>query len=158
MGGGGAAAPGAHRQQVRVEGGRAEADVNWREISFLLYYESGHRYFKSIHKCKEKWMNYLNPTVNRLGWSLEEDYKLFQMVKEHGQKWAFISTEMGHTRTEHMVKNRYHWHCKRFKGKKEVQIVGIVYNQIKLKLTEERKKKREEEERIERRKQEESLK
>lgn len=81
--------------------------VNWRWVSFKFFTESKCRYFRNLNHCREKWNNHLNPNVKKSNWTKEEDIRLFELVERFGHKWSKISKFMDHTRTEHMVKNRY---------------------------------------------------
>ena len=78
----------------------------WGQIANLLN--------KEIHKglkirtgkqCKERWNNYLNPAVNRGAWTVEEDVRILENYKNHGNKWSVISKAIAN-RTESSVKNR----------------------------------------------------
>lgn len=69
-----------------------------REIHCNLKVRSG-------KQCKERWNNYLNPSINRGPWTLDEDVLALRNYKELGQKWSLISKNMKN-RTEGAVKNR----------------------------------------------------
>ena len=69
---------------------------------------------KEIHKslkirtgkmCKERWNNYLNPSINRGPWTTEEDEKALKYFCIYGNKWSTISKFIDN-RTESAVKNR----------------------------------------------------
>jgi hypothetical protein len=53
----------------------------WREIAAFLPGRVG-------KQCRERWYNKLDPSLNRRPWTLEEDLQLFDLLKEHGSKWA----------------------------------------------------------------------
>ena len=61
---------------------------------------------RNPRQCKERWMNYLCPTLNRSPWSPEEDRLLIAKQKELGSKWVKIS-QFFENRTDAMVKNRF---------------------------------------------------
>ncbi len=63
------------------------------------------------------WFNHLDPIVNRDKWTLEEDLSLFNSVAKFGSKWAMISKIFNNSRTEHMIKNRYHSLMKKYQAK-----------------------------------------
>ena len=78
----------------------------WGQIANLLN--------KEVHKglkirtgkqCKERWNTYLNPAVNRGSWTVEEDIRILENYKTHGNKWSVISKSITN-RTESAVKNR----------------------------------------------------
>jgi hypothetical protein len=61
---------------------------------------------KNTRQCRERWMNYLNPSINRGLWSREEDNLLIQKVGQYGHKWAEIA-KFFHGRTRRNVQD--HW-------------------------------------------------
>jgi hypothetical protein len=89
----------------------------WSEISYKLFEQSRKRFFRTPQKCREKWFNHLDPIVNRDKWTLEEDFLLFNSVMKFGSKWAMISKLFNSSRTEHMIKNRYHSLMKKYQAK-----------------------------------------
>jgi hypothetical protein len=56
---------------VKILEAYREKEYNWREITFELFCRSGHRFYRGVNKCKEKWLNHLNPNLMKEGWSLE---------------------------------------------------------------------------------------
>jgi transcriptional activator Myb len=42
-------------------------------------------------QCRERWYNHLNPAVNKKPWDNEEEQRLFQLHKLHGNRWKDIS-------------------------------------------------------------------
>lgn len=53
-----------------------------------------------------RWMNHLQPSLDKRLWRAEEDAILLAAHKELGNKWALIATRL-HGRTDNSVKNRY---------------------------------------------------
>ena len=45
--------------------------------------------------------------IKRGEWELEEDLAILDHVYRKNNSWSEIMKEMNHTRTEHMIKNRY---------------------------------------------------
>lgn len=52
-------------------------------------------------------MNHLDPSKRKTEWTTAEDLVLLESVQLRGKKWSLAVRQLGHTRTEHMVKNRY---------------------------------------------------
>lgn len=52
-------------------------------------------------------MNHLDPAKLHSEWTISEDIVLLTTIKKKGKKWSLVAKELKHTRTEHMVKNRY---------------------------------------------------
>ncbi|CEM21424.1 unnamed protein product [Vitrella brassicaformis CCMP3155] len=57
-------------------------------------------------QCRERWMNHLDPHVKKGEWTEGEDYHIFKMVMDHGNRWADIARTMP-GRTDNSVKNRF---------------------------------------------------
>jgi hypothetical protein len=75
----------------------------------------------------DRWVNYLNPAINHLPFSREDDLLLWQGHKEHGKRWVEISVKIFHsTRSENHIKNR--WYSAAFKKfiAKEIGIDAYV--------------------------------
>ena len=56
-------------------------------------------------KCKERWINHLNPAINRGPWTPQEDLAILLGHEKHKNRWSLISKEVGN-RTEGAIKNR----------------------------------------------------
>lgn len=64
---------------------------------------------KEIRKgkqCRERWINHLDPDVNKGPFTVEEDILMIEIQLEAGNRWAYISTFLK-GRTENQVKNRF---------------------------------------------------
>jgi myb proto-oncogene protein len=47
---------------------------------------------KDSNRCREKWVNYLDPTIKNGNFSIEEDVKLRSLVEQHGPKnWSKLA-------------------------------------------------------------------
>jgi hypothetical protein len=56
----------------------------WKKISRLM----GTR---NPRQCRERYNNYLNPSLNQSSWTPEEDELLMAQFEEHGPKWNTIA-------------------------------------------------------------------
>jgi len=60
-------------------------------------------------QIRDRWNNYLNPSINHSAWTADEDLRLWHAHDEFGKKWTAIGTEKFHTtRSENQVKNRFY--------------------------------------------------
>lgn len=74
-------------------------EKSWRFVSSQLH-------GRTARQCRERWKNYLCPTVLNLPWSADEDNRLLELVDEFGPQWARIAGVFG-SRTDVNVKNRW---------------------------------------------------
>lgn len=63
-------------------------------------------------QIRERYINKLDPNINRLKFSKEEDELIIKRWKEIGPKWQQISKEF-QGRSENMIKNRFYSHLKK---------------------------------------------
>ena len=61
---------------------------------------------RNTKQCRERWCNYLDPTLKRGKWTAEEDAIIMAMQKKVGNKWAAITKELP-GRTDNQVKIRF---------------------------------------------------
>lgn len=65
-------------------------------------------------QIRDRWVNYLNPAINHLPFSREDDLRLWRGHKELGKRWVEISVKVFHSaRSENHIKNR--WYSAAFK-------------------------------------------
>jgi hypothetical protein len=62
---------------------------------------------RNQRQCRERWFNYLSPTVRNVPWTDQEDALLLQKVAEQGHQWHRLAT-LFPLRTDINIKNRYH--------------------------------------------------
>jgi hypothetical protein len=74
---------------------------NWSRIS------KNHITLRTGKQVRDRFVNYLDPKLNRKPFSFKEDAKIIELYLTHGRKWAKIA-KMIKTRTSEMVKNRFH--------------------------------------------------
>ena len=85
------------------------------EQPFTRWSELAHR-MPGRHgkQIRERWVNHLDPNINHLPFTHEDDMKLWNATKEHGKKWVEISAKyFKNTRAENQIKNR--WYSAAFK-------------------------------------------
>lgn len=73
----------------------------WVDIAKLVNESDGNR-------IRERWNNILNPKINHLPFSKEEDVRLYEGLQECGPKWTSIGKKFfDSTRSDVQLKNRY---------------------------------------------------
>lgn len=78
---------------------------NWTKIA-------GHLNGRTGKQCRERWLNYLDPSIKREVWTQEEDIELIELHRKYGNKWAqFAKVLVG--RTDNAIKNRWNSTLKR---------------------------------------------
>jgi len=88
-------------------GGVSSSFTQWADLAPQLPGRTG-------KQIRDRWVNYLNPAINHLPFSREDDLLLWQGHKEHGKRWVEISVKVFHsTRSENHIKNR--WYSAAFK-------------------------------------------
>ena len=81
--------------------------TRWCDLSQKLPNRDGKR-------IRDRWVNQLDPNINRLLFSREEDLRLWDGYKKFGKKWVEISMKLFQsTRPENQIKNR--WYSASFK-------------------------------------------
>jgi hypothetical protein len=61
----------------------------------------------TTRQCRERWTNYLNPTIGNIEWTPAEDQLLEEKYARIGAKWQVIAAEFP-TRSKNNVKNRWY--------------------------------------------------
>jgi len=92
-----------------VEKNKGHENVRWSAIAKELKGRLG-------KQVRERWINHLDPSIIKTGWTAPEDEKLAQLHEKYGNRWKWIA-ELIPGRTENGVKNR--WHS--LKGSKKVR-------------------------------------
>ena len=101
-------------------GGQSSSFTQWADLAPQLPGRTG-------KQIRDRWVNYLNPAINHLPFSREDDLLLWQGHKEHGKRWVEISVKVFQsTRSENHIKNR--WYSAAFKKfiAKEIGIDAYV--------------------------------
>ncbi|GAN08499.1 hypothetical protein MAM1_0207c08013 [Mucor ambiguus] len=72
---------------------------NWTKIQRLI---PG----RTDMQCRERWVNILQPSINRGQFTQEETDRLLELVETHGPKWSFLQTLMP-GRTDNALMRHY---------------------------------------------------
>ena len=91
------------------------AQKPWKDVAMELYSKSGLGIYRQGRQCRERWVNHLDPSINRGYWTTEEDINLLKSYLEIGRKWSELAKKMKN-RTENTVKNRWKSLMKKFKS------------------------------------------
>lgn len=54
-----------------------------------------------------RWHNHLNPAIEKKGWTAQEEERLFELHKQHGNKWTVIAEHLP-GRTDNAIKNYFY--------------------------------------------------
>lgn len=83
----------------------SQGHKNWGQVA-------AHMPGRTSKQCRERWNNYLDPTLVHTPFSDAEDKVLLSLHSQHGNKWALIARHIP-GRTENAVKLRFHALTKR---------------------------------------------
>uniref|UniRef100_A0A7S2Z9D6 Uncharacterized protein n=1 Tax=Rhodosorus marinus TaxID=101924 RepID=A0A7S2Z9D6_9RHOD len=67
-------------------------------------------------QCRERWVNHLDPNINKNPWTADEDLKLIKLQAQLGNRWVEFTKELPQ-RSENSVKNRWNLIMKRRSAK-----------------------------------------
>ena len=89
-------------EDLRLIGGVARYGLdNWQAVAHFLGSS------RNRAQCSQRWVRCLDPNISKKPWSPEEDARLLQIVKEHGEKsWTKVAALLG-GRSD--VQCRYHY-------------------------------------------------
>ena len=92
-----------------------EAVTNSKEQPFTRWSDLAQRLPGRVGKqIRDRWVNHLNPNINHLPFSREDDLLLWEGHQKLGKRWVEISTAFfKSTRSENHIKNR--WYSASFK-------------------------------------------
>ena len=96
-------------------------DQDWELVSQMME-------TRNPRQCKERYMKYLSPNLNKSAWTNEEDLLLISKYKEIGPKWVKIS-KFFDNRTDAALKNRWNILLRRQKAAESMnQKTQIISN------------------------------
>lgn len=109
--------------------------IKWNEVSKELYFASLRRYYRNPKQCRERWLNHDDPNKKKGDWTAEECLKLFNFIKNKGKKWAILVKELGGSRNEHSIKNKFNSLVRKQKkneslGNGEAEIIESIIRRI----------------------------
>ena len=67
---------------------------------------------RNAKQIRDRYVNILDPTINRTKFTQEEDNLILELFKKHGTCWSSISKKFNN-RTCEMIKNRFYSHLKK---------------------------------------------
>lgn len=104
--------------------------LNWIEENGPKKWSECSKFLKkrSAKQCRERWLNNLDPRINRDQWTEEEDKKIYELYKKYGTSWSKVSKEMI-GRTENSIKNRFY-----------SSVRSLISNEDLLQVSKEKKK------------------
>ena len=59
----------------------------WTKVADELNEGGQSNFMRNGKKCRERWINKLNPEVYRQAWKEEEQLSLLVQVLKHGKRW-----------------------------------------------------------------------
>jgi hypothetical protein len=69
----------------------------------------------------ERYCNYLDPSIAKKQWTIEEDEKLMESVQKHGTQWRLISKSF-EGRNAVNIKNRWYYYLSKRCSMKEINV------------------------------------
>lgn len=91
--------------QTIIDFVKEHGDKDWAKLAILLPGRIG-------KQCRERWKNHLDPRIQKVGWSEEEDQLLIKLHQLYGNSWTRIASFFV-GRTDNCVKNRWNSTIKR---------------------------------------------
>lgn len=121
-----------------------EESINWIKVSKMM----GNR---TSRQCKERYMHYLSPRINKNEWTSDEELKLIEEVSRLGKRWKLLE-KVFKDRTEIDIRNRFYVLQRRISKAKrsKFSINNIKFERLKVDFNcanynkKEKKKKNEE--------------
>lgn len=120
-------------EEALLQAAIAQHGLRWNEVSRSLFSQTGKALFRSPKACRERWLNHLDHSKLKGGWTPEEDAALFAYVLEQGKRWSRLVAVLAHRRTEHTIKNRFNALVakhRRYKFEKDLKVAARLLHQL----------------------------
>lgn len=75
---------------------------DWRRVALQMY-------SRTARQCRERWKNYINPTIKSIPWTLEEEAVLNEKFAEFGSKWQKIARFLPGRSSNSIKNHRLRW-------------------------------------------------
>lgn len=72
---------------------------NWSKVAECMVSRCG-------KQCRERWVNHLNPNINKNHWTEKEDQTIISAHQKYGPKWSTIAKFLK-GRTDNQIKNHF---------------------------------------------------
>lgn len=86
---------------------------------------------KTPKQCRDRWVNYLQPSIQNAPWTNQEDQLLKSLVDMHGTHWSKMKSSFPN-RSTNSIKNRWYWLIKN--QAKSIQINRLMINNFNNRL------------------------
>lgn len=83
-----------------------EAALYYNEKNWVLIAEKVPG--RTPKQCRDRWVNYLQPSLKFTPWTDHEDKLLISLVNLHGTHWTMMKNKFPN-RSTNSLKNRYYW-------------------------------------------------
>jgi len=74
---------------------REKGTKQWKDIAKELNARTGFKHYRHGKQCRERWINHLDPSINRGSWTTEEDVGLLKCQLEMGKKMGRHCESLG---------------------------------------------------------------
>lgn len=98
--------------------------INWQYVASQMHTK------RNARQCRDRWLNYLSPSVVNGPWTPEEDNLLIQKYNDIGPYWKKIATFFP-SRTDINLKSRWNW-LVRQNNKQKLEFQKKIWNHISL--------------------------
>ena len=76
-----------------------EIGTDWKQVSLQMK-------TRNPRQCRERWNNYINPSLSDAPWTVEEDNLLIDLQKQYGTAWNKIGKHF-QNRSDNSLRNRF---------------------------------------------------